>query len=341
MRMQFFFRVFMLTLLVGLPSLLHISISYATPNVYIDPPLTSTSYESVFSVNVSIASVNDLGGWEFKFFYNNSMLSGATAVEGPFLKQGGSTSFFIVSFDNNYNATFGRIWLTSVLLGHVPGVSGTGTLATITLIGISGGNTTLHLADTVLGDSHAQPIVHTTTDGTVQITGIFDVAVTAVTPLKTIVGKGYRMRTNVTFTNQGDQDVVFNATTYANATETATILNLNLAAGKTVNATFAWNTTSFAKGTYTISGYAWPVPGDTNTQNNNLTSSILVTVAMPGDLQSPLGKIDMRDIAFVARGFGTKLGDALWNPNTDINDDDKVDMKDVARVARDFGKTDP
>jgi hypothetical protein len=62
---------------------------------------------------------------------------------------------------------------------------------------------------------------------------------------------------------------------------------------------------------------------------------------MPGDLQSPLGKIDMRDIAFVARGFGTKLGDALCNPNTDINDDDKVDMKDVAIVARDFGKTDP
>jgi hypothetical protein len=339
--MHFFVRVFMLTLLVGFPSLLHISISYATPNLYIDPPLTSTSYGSVFSVNVSIANVNDLGGWEFKFFYNNSILSGATAAEGPFLQQGGSTSFFIVSFDNHYNATTGRIWLTCVLLGHVPGVSGTGTLATITLIGVSGGNTTLHLADTVLGDSQAQPIVHTTTDGTVQITGIFDVAVTAVTPLKTMVGQGYRMRTNVTFTNQGDQDVVFNATTYANATEIATIWNLNLAAGKTVNATFAWNTTSFAKGTYTISGYAWPVLGETDTQDNNRTSSILVTVAMPGDLRSPIGEIDIKDVSFVARGFGTEPGHPLWNPNADINDDDLVDIKDVSVVAKNFGKTDP
>jgi hypothetical protein len=339
--MQFFVRVFMLTLLAGFPSLLHISVSYATPNMYIDPPLTNTSYGSVFSVNVSIANVNDLGGWEFKFFYNNSILSGVAAVEGPFLQQGGSTSFFIVSFDNNYNATFGRIWLTCVLLGHVPGVSGSGTLATITLSAISGGNTTLNLADTVLGDSQAQPIVHTTTDGNVQITGVFDIAVTAVTPLKTIVGQGYTMRINVTLTNQGDQNLVFSVTTYANATEIATIRDLNLAAGKTVNATFTWNTTGFAKDNYTINAYAWPVPGETSTQNNNLTSSILVTVAMPSDLQSPIGKVDMKDIAYVAKRFGTRPGDALWDPNADINDDDKVDMKDVAIAAKNFGKTDP
>jgi len=106
-----------------------------------------------FNINATITDVTDLAGWELKLYYRNSILATVKATEEPFLKQGGSTAFFTVEFNNNYNTTHGRIWLTCTLLGNVSGVNGTGTLTTITFQAVAGGNTTLNLADTVLGDS--------------------------------------------------------------------------------------------------------------------------------------------------------------------------------------------
>jgi hypothetical protein len=51
--------------------------------------------------------------------------------------------------------------------------------------------------------------------------------------------------------------------------------------------------------------------------------------------------IDMKDVAYVAKRFGTRPGDTLWDPNADINGDGKVDMKDIALVAKGFGNRDP
>ncbi|MGD0029373.1 MAG: PKD domain-containing protein [Candidatus Bathyarchaeia archaeon] len=53
------------------------------------------------------------------------------------------------------------------------------------------------------------------------------------------------------------------------------------------------------------------------------------------------GKIDGRDIAIVARSFGSYPGclpPLLWNPIADINGDGKCDGKDIAPVARNFGQ---
>lgn len=49
------------------------------------------------------------------------------------------------------------------------------------------------------------------------------------------------------------------------------------------------------------------------------------------------GKVDGRDIAIVAKSFGTKVGDPLYLPNADINLDGKVDGRDIALVAKFFG----
>jgi hypothetical protein len=105
-----------------------------------------------------------------------------------------------------------------------------------------------------------------------------------------------------------------------------------------------WNTTGLAKGNYTISAYAWPVPGETNTADNNLTGGWVI-VSLVGDITGPDGwpdgKCDMRDIGYVARRFMCKPGDPLWDPNADIDDNSKVDMKDIGTVARHFGETSP
>jgi hypothetical protein len=66
------------------------------------------------------------------------------------------------------------------------------------------------------------------------------------------------------------------------------------------------------------------------------SSTNVFTVVLIGDLNHD-GKIDMRDIATVAKAFSTRPGDPLWNPAADLDNSGKVDMKDVAIVARAFG----
>jgi hypothetical protein len=66
------------------------------------------------------------------------------------------------------------------------------------------------------------------------------------------------------------------------------------------------------------------------------SSTSVFTVVLTGDLNHD-GKINMWDIATVARAFGTRLGDPLWNPAADLDNSGKVDMRDVAIVARAFG----
>jgi hypothetical protein len=53
------------------------------------------------------------------------------------------------------------------------------------------------------------------------------------------------------------------------------------------------------------------------------------------------GEVNILDITLVARAFGTKYGDARWNPVADLNVDGAVNILDMSMVARDFGKTSP
>jgi len=101
------------------------------------------------------------------------------------------------------------------------------------------------------------------------ITEAYNISTTNITLLKTVVGQGYTMNINVTVANQGDYTEIFNITVYANTTAIAT-QTITLTSGNSTTITFTWNTTGFAKGKYTISAYAWPVPGETDTEDNTL-----------------------------------------------------------------------
>jgi hypothetical protein len=198
---------------------------------------------------------------------------------------------------------------------------------------------------------------------------IHDVAITNATSFsKTVVFQGYNMTINVTAADPGSYTETFNVTVYANMTYIATYnasqnvisylpvtyvnttaisstQTVTLNSTDTVTLTFAWNATGFAKGIYTISAYAWPVSGETNTANNNFTDGSIY-VSMVGDLTGaslfvPDGKCDGRDITVVAKCFGSKLGDSNYNPNCDIFNRGKIDGRDITIVAKNFGEHDP
>jgi len=169
------------------------------------------------------------------------------------------------------------------------------------------------------------------------------IAITRATTSKTVIGQGFTLSINVTILNHGVDDEVSTVAIYANTTVKAslpaTLTNRNF-----TTITFLWNTTGVAKGNYTITAKATPVPDETDTTDNTLTDGWVI-VAMIADITGPEGypdgKVDMRDVYLVARRFGIKPGHPLWNPNCDFNDDEKIDMRDIYVVARNFGKKDP
>jgi hypothetical protein len=195
---------------------------------------------------------------------------------------------------------------------------------------------------------------------------LHDVAVTNVTRFsRTVVGQGYCVRLNTTVINSGGFDEIFNVTLKANETifQTQTIA---LSSQNATTVAFIWNTTDFAKGNYTITAYAWPVPNETRIADNNCSGETII-VAIVGDITGPNGwpdgTCDMRDIRLVARGFGAivvtdpnspKCGQ-YWHPtpikgdpcspNCDITGptsgvpDGTIDMRDIRIPAKNFGKT--
>lgn len=87
-----------------------------------------------------------------------------------------------------------------------------------------------------------------------------------------------------------------------------------------------------------------PVPNETDTTNNNSTDGYVI-VTIVGDIYGPDGwpdsKVDIRDIAAVAKLFGVDYPKPNYNPNCDIIYDLKIDINDIATVARHSGEVDP
>ena len=304
--------------------------------LYINPQVAVPTINETFSVNLTVANVEDLCSWQAYIYYKNDILETTGYAEGPFLKSHGPT-MFDAGYNNNYNETHGQIWMYCVRTWSGTGVNGSGTLAIITFKAKIGGTTTLHLTDTILGNSSAKRIPHTPIDGTVKVLAA-DITILNITPSKTIVGQGYTTTINVTAKNQGVTTETFNLTLYANETTIQT-QTITLTNGSSTTITFLWNTTTFAKGNYIITAYAHPTPYETNTTNNALTNGFIV-VAYPGDVNVDR-KVDMKDIAAIAKAFGSEPRQPLYNPNYDINDDKKINMKDIAIAAKNFGFIDP
>ncbi len=79
------------------------------------------------------------------------------------------------------------------------------------------------------------------------------------------------------------------------------------------------------------------------------THTICLQFWLLGDITGPDGepdcKVDIRDVATVAKAFGSNSSHPLWNPICDLTGpeyltpDDKVDIRDIALIAKNFGET--
>ena len=407
--------------------------------VGVSPSTVTAVLGQNFSINITISGVSNLYGWELRLNWTATLLGAVDVAQGPFLNSSGSTFF---SWD--VNVTEGRMVMDCTLLGNVAGVSGGGTLATVTFNVKNVGESALNLYDVVLLDSleisipcqatggygyftAAHDVVVTAVDvspltvlpGDVvninvtvenqggfaetfnvtvyansktvgvqpvslnigsSVTVIFawdtsglgkgdytisasasivpgevdtsnnnktsstpvtvlyaghDVAVTNVKPSKTVVGQGYCMFIAATVKNYGVFNEAFDTTVYANTTSIASQY-VTLSSGTSTTLTFTWNTTGFVKGNYTISAYAWPVQGETDTADNNFTGGwVLVTI--PSDLNGDF-KVSLADLVTLANAYGSRPGDTRWNPNADIDGNSVVGLSDLVILANHYGQ---
>jgi hypothetical protein len=419
-----------------------------TVTVSVSPSSVTVPVNQTFTISVTVTGVSDLYGWEFQLGWNSTLLNALNVSEGPFLKAGGST-FFTYEVDASAGNMIIDCTLTAPSATH--GVSGDGTVGTVTFYATNVGQCSLDLHDVNLADSSDRPIpcqavggygyftssqLHdvavtqvtasptaalpgdtvninvtaqnegnsaelfnvtlyansqligvqpvslgsnsqtiitfawnttgfgrgsytisasasvvpeevNTTNNNMQaanpVTLVYnghDIAIVEVEPLKTVVGQGYSVNITVTAENYGIFSETFNTTIYAGTTALHTQA-VNLGSGASTTLTFVWNTSGFVYGNYTISAQASPVSGETDVTNNNLKGGWVI-ISLIGDITGPNGwpdgKVDMRDVAYVAKRFGTDPSKPLWDPNADINGDGKIEMKDVGTVAKHFGE---
>jgi parallel beta-helix repeat protein len=166
----------------------------------------------------------------------------------------------------------------------------------------------------------------------VGVTYIGEIKYSNVVVCRTFIWAGSTLRFDTFIMNYGDFLENVTVTAYANGTIIDQEYDVGLAEHNSTILTLQWNSTGFPLGIYNITVYASPVPGETDITDNALSSWMSVYVF--GDVNGD-GKVDIRDIALLARAFGQTVPPA--NPDLDVNQDWKIDIRDIAVVAKHFG----
>ncbi len=130
--------------------------------VYIDPPEITVMPCTTFTVDVNIADVEDL--WQFDIFvhYLPEIVTAMSVSEGPFLPDGPPIRATLFTWD--IGPDFAHFMGILIPPEVPPGVSGSGTLATVEFHCLAEGNSSL-VIESVLIDSQGAMINHTTVDG--------------------------------------------------------------------------------------------------------------------------------------------------------------------------------
>ena len=99
---------------------------------------------------------------------------------------------------------------------------------------------------------------------------------------KKVVFQGFSINVSTTVQNHAGFTENFNVNSFANLVPIWR-WSVTLGTGDVLVLPAIWTTNGFAKGNYTLSAHAEPVPGETDVASNNVTGGRVV-VSMIGDL---------------------------------------------------------
>jgi len=138
--------------------------------VYVEPATSVVVVYTTFKVNVNIADASDPGvyAYEFRLYYNNSLLKGidVTFPEGHFLTPTRPGDIFILQ--PIINQSEGYIWVGACLLGD-ESACGNGTLVTITFKAEKIGSSNLTISYCYFFGPYSQEYTVTLYNGLVEV----------------------------------------------------------------------------------------------------------------------------------------------------------------------------
>jgi len=136
----------------------------AAGSISIAGPATNPVVGNSFTVNVQVTGITDLYAFQFDLSFDPAILSAVSITEGPFLPGGGTTFFIPGTIDN----IGGHITFTAdTLVGAIPGVTGSGTLATATFSVNTVGTSAVSPGNVILLDSSLGGITATIQNGSI------------------------------------------------------------------------------------------------------------------------------------------------------------------------------
>lgn len=294
----------------------------------IDPP--SIVYGTLipgkrFSINITVANVIALKGYELKLSFNTVMLDVVSIVLLP------EENLPIGDF--SVDDTAGIVWMSVIYAGNSLTTEEPVALASITFKMMNRGESLLHLYDTRLENSSGELIPHGTVDGIVLILRR-DVLIVSVTPSTNEVYIGQNVSVTVIAKNDGDVPENFTVKAYHNDTIFDTFEVIDLASGENTTIIFKWNTSDVTAGySYTLKAEATEVPFEANTTNNVFVDSA-VKVKIIGDVNND-NIVDIDDLIAWDAAYGSS------DPQADVNGDGTVDKEDGILIIQNYHSTPP
>jgi hypothetical protein len=167
-------------------------------------------------------------------------------------------------------------------------------------------------ADPVPEEYHTSDNVLVT--GTVKIqAAVHDVAITSILPSQAVIHEGASVTVNITVQNHGNMMESFNVTLYVNETEVAKEELKDLDFGTQETLSLSWNTTSFPKENYVISGTASVVPGEIDVGDNSYVDGAIKLIGEKCVFVNPRVRVISPNATFtVDICAGNVIGLAGW-----------------------------
>jgi hypothetical protein len=321
--------------------------------IYVSPASTTAVLNNDYTVQIKV-NATDLYGWEFKLDYDHTTLdlTDAHVVTG-------TLNTPINTFHSETNTTTGHLWWAVSTLYNINNTNGV-TVVDAAIFEIhfhtnGTGTSTLDLSGTILADSSANAITHTTTDGSINIYGR-DLTVTSITILDLGCkiyandidenGSNYYYPVEVVVHNTGTLDAgafhvklqVYYDTTPGLETETEiAVTSLTAGADATVNFTATFR--PLHTNTYHLTAIVdsrGAISEDVETNNSLDKTSIIVTII--GDINGDR-TINILDAVVMSKAWDAYPTDAWWNFKADINHNGRVSIADGTRLGGHWGES--
>ena len=156
-------RLLLLATLLGLLA----APASAAPILSLHPSTATANVGDTLSFDIVISDVADLFAFQFDFGFDPDVVQVVSVVEGAFLGSDGGTTFFVPGDLDNLAGLLA--FTGGALFGAVPGVTGGGTLATVTLNAVAAGTSLLTIFNGVLLDSSLSGLTFDTAGGSVTV----------------------------------------------------------------------------------------------------------------------------------------------------------------------------